>query len=71
MEDAAAEAAFRMWELSRLSQGPREVGGGGVAGPSDLYQANKLLPPVCPHWLQRPAPMLHLAKIRSDLLWKA
>lgn len=68
MEDAVAEAAFRVWGLSRLSQGPREVGGGGGAGPSDLYQPNKLLPPVRPRWLQIHAPMLNLAKIRSDLL---
>lgn len=54
MEDAEAEAAFRVWGLSGLSQGPREVGGGGGAGPSDLNQTNKLLPPVRPRWLQRP-----------------
>lgn len=71
MKDAAAEAAFRVWELSRLSQGPREVGGGGGAVTSDLYQTNKRFPPVRPHWLQRQVPMLNLAKIRSDLLWKA
>lgn len=71
MEDAAAEAAFRVWELSRLSQGPREVGGGGGAGTSDLYQTNKLLCPVRPHGLQRQAPLPSLAKVRSDLLWKA
>lgn len=65
-----AEAAFRVWELSRLSQGPREVGGGGGAGTSDLYQTNKLLSPVRPHGLQRQAPLLSLAEVRSDLLWK-
>lgn len=32
MEDAEAEAAFRVWELCRLSQGPREVGGGAGHG---------------------------------------